>query len=227
MAEMIKVKSTAPDGFEFGAYHAEAEGRRRGGVVVIQEIFGIDQYVRADVERWAKLGFEAIAPSMYDRTHPGLDVAHDEAGMAEAFAAMRGAKPEDALADLAACIAFLKPRGPVFMVGYCYGGAMTWQAAGRLEGLSAGSSYYGGGVAGAADLTPKCPVICHFGRKDGHIPADETKAKIAAAQPQVPVYIYEHSGHGFNNDGRPDSDPGDAALARKRTLELFEQNGAL
>jgi carboxymethylenebutenolidase len=227
MAEMIKVKSTAADGFEFGAYHAEAEGKRRGGVVVIQEIFGIDQYVRADVERWAKLGFEAIAPSMYDRTHPGLDVAHDEAGMAEAFAAMRASSPENALADLAACIAFLKARGPVFMVGYCYGGAMTWQAAGRLDGLAAGSSYYGGGVAGAADLTPKCPVICHFGRKDGHIPADEVKAKINAAQPQVPVFIYEHSGHGFNNDGRPDSDPGDAALARKRTLELFEQNGAL
>ena len=227
MAEMIKLKSTAADGFEFGAYHAEPTGKRRGGVVVIQEIFGIDQYVRADVERWAGLGFEAIAPSMYDRVKPGLDVGHDEAGMAEAFAAVRQAKPEDALADLAACIAFLKPRGPVFMVGYCYGGAMTWQAAGRLDGISAASSYYGGGVAGAADLTPKCPIICHFGRKDGHIPADEVKATITAAQPQVPVYIYEQSGHGFNNDGRPDSDPDDAALARRRTLALFEQNGAL
>jgi carboxymethylenebutenolidase len=227
MAEMIKLKSTAADCFEFAAYHAGPAGKRRGGVIVIQEIFGIDQYVRADVERWAGLGFEAIAPSMYDRVKPGLDVGHDEAGMAEAFAAVRRAKPEDALADLAACVAFLKPKGPVFVVGYCYGGAMTWQAAGRLEGISAASSYYGGGVAGAADLTPKCPTICHFGRKDGHIPADETKTAIAAAQPGVPVYIYENSGHGFNNDGRPDSDPADAALARKRTLELFEHNGAL
>ena len=226
MAEMIKLKSTAADGFEFGTYHAAAPGGRRGGVVVIQEIFGIDQYVRADVERWAKLGFEAIAPSMYDRVKPGLDVGHDEAGMAEAFVAVRQAKPEDALADLAACIAFLKPRGPVFVVGYCYGGAMTWQAAGRLDGIAAASSYYGGGVAAAAGLTPKCPTICHFGRKDAHIPADEVKAAIEAAQPQVPVYIYENSGHGFNNDGRPDSDADDAALARGRTLALFEQNGA-
>jgi carboxymethylenebutenolidase len=226
MAQMITLKSTAPDGFEFAAYHSEAEGRRRGGVIVIQEIFGIDQYVRADVERWASLGFEAIAPSMYDRTHPGLDVAHDEAGMAIAFAAMRAGKPEDALADLAACVAFLKPRGPVFVVGYCYGGAMTWQAAGRLDDIAAASSYYGGGVAAAADLTPKCPILCHFGRKDAHIPADEVKATIQAAQPQVGVYIYEKSGHGFNNDGRPDSDPDDAALARQRTLELFEANGA-
>jgi carboxymethylenebutenolidase len=223
---MIKVKSNAADGFEFGAYHADAEGRRKGGVIVIQEIFGIDQYVRADVERWAKAGFEAIAPSMYDRTHPGLDVPHDEEGMAIAFAAMRAGNVDNALGDLSACLDYLKSRGPVFVVGYCYGGAMTWQAAGRLDGLAAASSYYGGGVAGAADLTPKCPTICHFGRKDAHIPADEVKATLQAAQPQVAVYIYEKSGHGFNNDGRPDSDPDDAALARKRTIELFEANGA-
>jgi carboxymethylenebutenolidase len=226
MAEMIKIKSTAEDGFEFGALHADAEGRRRGGVIVIQEIFGIDQYVKADVERWSKLGFEAVAPSMYDRVEPGFVAEHDETGMAAAFGAMGKAKPEDALADIAACIAFLAPRGPVFIVGYCYGGAMVWQSVGRLSGLAAGSSYYGGGVAAAADLTPKCPVICHFGRKDGHIPADEVSTKIKAAQPGVPVYIYENSGHGFNNDGRPDSDPDDAKLARERTLALFEQNGA-
>jgi carboxymethylenebutenolidase len=226
MGEMIRIKSTAEDGFTFGALHAEPQGKRRGGIVVIQEIFGIDQYVRADVERWAKLGFEALAPAMYDRTHPGFDVGHDDEGMAKAFGAMREAKPEYALADIQACIDYLKPRGPVFIVGYCYGGAMVWQAVGRLNGLSAGSSYYGGGVAGSADLTPKVPVICHFGRKDGHIPADEVKAKLAEAQPQVPVYIYENSGHGFNNDGRPDSDLADAQLARKRTLELFEKNGA-
>jgi carboxymethylenebutenolidase len=226
MAEMIKVKSNAADGFDFGAYHAEAEGRRKGGIVVIQEIFGIDQYVRADVERWAKAGFEAIAPSMYDRTHPELDVGHDDEGMPIAFAAMRAGNIDYALGDLAACIDLLKSRGPVFIVGYCYGGAMTWQAAGRLDGLAAASSYYGGGVAGAADLTPKCPTICHFGRKDAHIPADEVKETIENAQPEVEVFIYEKSGHGFNNDGRPDSDHDDAVLARKRTIELFEANGA-
>jgi carboxymethylenebutenolidase len=226
MAEMIRIKSTAADGFEFGAYHAQAEGRRRGGVVVIQEIFGIDQYVRADVERWAAAGFEAIAPAMYDRTHPGLDVGHDEAGMAVAMAARQGADVDTGIADLTACVKFLSARGPVFMVGYCFGGAMTWQAAGRIKGITAASSYYGGAVAASAGLTPKCPTICHFGRKDAHIPAEEVKAAINAAQPQVAVYIYENSGHGFNNDGRPDSDPADAALARQRTLELFAANGA-
>jgi carboxymethylenebutenolidase len=131
------------------------------------------------------------------------------------------------MADIAACIALLKAKGPVFIVGYCYGGTMTWHAAANLDGLSGASSYYGGGVGEAAALALKCPVICHLGRKDGYIPADEVKAKIQAAHPGLPVYIYEASGHGFNNDGRPDSDPDDAALARQRTLELFEKNGAL
>ena len=227
MAETIKIKSTAADGFEFSALHATPAGKRRGGVIVIQEIFGLDRYVQADVGRWAALGFEALAPSMYDRIAPGETWEHDPEGMAAAFATAQKAKPADAMADIAACIAFLKDRGPVFIVGYCYGGAMVWHASANLDGLAAGSSYYGGGVAAAADLTLKNPVICHFGRKDGHIPANEVSAKIRAAHPEVPVYIYENSGHGFNNDGRPDSDAADAKLARERTLALFEANGAL
>lgn len=225
MAEMIKIKS-ASDGFEFAALHAGPAGRRKGGVIVIQEIFGLDNYVHEDVERWAKAGFEAVAPSMYDRIQPGFVTEHGDEGIAAARQIVMQAKPEDAMADIAACIDYLAPRGPVFIVGYCYGGAMTWQAAAKLDGLAAASSYYGGSVAASAELTPKCPTICHFGRKDAHIPADEVKAALNAAQPQVAVYIYEDSGHGFNNDGRPDSDPGDAALARKRTIELFEANGA-
>jgi carboxymethylenebutenolidase len=224
MTEKITIKSTAADGFAFGALHAGARGPRKGGVIVIQEIFGVDQYVRADVERWAEQGYEVLAPYMYDRVAPNFEVGHDD--MQTAIATVSKAKPEDAMADVQACIDFLKPRGPVFIVGYCYGGTIVWQAAGRLEGLAAGSSYYGGGVAGATDLKPKCPVICHFGRKDGYIPADEVKVKLAGAHPDVAVHIYEKSGHGFNNHGRPDSDPDDAKLARERTLALFEANSA-
>ena len=224
MSEMIKLKSA--DGFEFGTLHAEAKGPRRGGIIIIQEIFGIDEYIVADVARWAEQGFEALAPSMYDRVEPGFVAGHDEAGFAAGFAHLGKSKPEDAIADLTACVAFLKPRGPVFITGYCYGGLMTWKAAGQIDGLAAASSYYGGGVPQVASMTPKCPTICHFGRKDGYINADEAKAAIQAAQPQVAVYIYENSGHGFNNDGRPDSDLNDAKLARRRTLDLFKANGA-
>ena len=225
MSQTITLTS-AHDGFAFTALHAEAQGPRKGGIVIIQEIFGLDEYVQADVERWSALGFEALAPSMFDRQEAGFVAAHDNDGLQAGFKHAMANGIDNAMGDLKACVDHLKAKGPVFMVGYCYGGTMTWQAAGRIDGIAAASSYYGGQVAGAAALAPKCPILCHFGRKDGHIPADDTKAAINAAQPQVEVYIYEASGHGFNNDGRPDSDPADAALARQRTLDLFLANGA-
>lgn len=225
MAETITLKSGI-DGFEFEALHAPAEGVRRGGVIIIQEIFGLDQYVQEDVARWAAKGFEAIAPSMYDRQKPSFTAEHDAEGMQEGFKYAMANGLDNPISDVQACIDALKASGPVFIVGYCYGGTVTWRAAALCDGVAAASSYYGGQVPAMADLTLKCPVICHFGRKDGHIPADDAVAKINAAHPEIAVYVYENSGHGFNNDGRPDSDLADAELARARTLELFAANGA-
>jgi carboxymethylenebutenolidase len=225
MADIIKIKS-GHDGFEFTALHAEPTGARKGGVIVIQEIFGLDKYVHEDVARWAALGFEAVAPSMFDRQEVGFTAGHDDAGMQSGVKYAMANGPDNAMSDIQACIDHLSPRGPVFIVGYCYGGTMVWLAASRTTGLSAGSSYYGGQVAGMAALALSCPVELHLGRKDGHIPADEVKAKVTQAHPEVAVFIYENAGHGFNNDGRPDSDLDDARLARQRTLALFEANGA-
>jgi carboxymethylenebutenolidase len=225
MAETITLTS-AIDGFSFDALHAPAEGRRRGGIVVIQEIFGLDKYVHEDVARWAAKGFEAIAPSLYDRQERGFTAGHDAEGMQQGFKYAMAAGVEQPMSDVQACVDALKDKGPVFIVGYCYGGWIVWRAAADVTGLAAGSSYYGGRIGTDLDIALKAPVICHFGRKDGHIPADEIKAKIAETHPDVPVYIYEGSGHGFNNDGVEAQDPADADLARKRTLDWFEQHGA-
>lgn len=225
MSETITL--TAPhDGFVLDALHAPASGARKGGVIVIQEIFGLDKYVQEDVARWAAKGFEVVAPSMFDRGEKGFTALHDEAGFARGRELAVGNGPANAMGDIQAGIDFLKDRGPVFIVGYCYGGTMAWLAASRCEGLSAASSYYGGQVAGMAKFDLTCPVIVHLGRKDAYIPAGEVKATIQAAHPDVPVHIYENSGHGFNNDGRPDSDLADAELARQRTVDLFLRNGA-
>ncbi len=220
MGEMITVKSTAEDGFAFAAYHAAASGERKGGVVVIQEIFGIDGHVRRDVDRWASLGFEAIAPSLYDRREPGFLAHHDADGMAAGIAHARATPLDQALADIAACRDYLEPRGKVSVVGYCYGGSLAWLAACKLDGLAAASSYYGSLVQANAALHPKCPTIIHLGREDG-IPADAVKADVQAANPGVPVYIYEGAGHGFNNESPERHHKESAELARKRTLELF------
>jgi carboxymethylenebutenolidase len=225
MAGTIMLKS-AIDGFEFDALHAEAQGRRRGGIVIIQEIFGLDKYVQDDVARWAAMGFEALAPSMFDRLEPRFLADHDDAGFQKGREYATAIGAENPVSDVQACTDYLKARGPVFIVGYCYGGAVAWRAASQVSGLSAGSSYYGGRIMDMVQFELKIPVICHFGRKDAHIPADAYKAAIEKAHPEVPIYIYENSGHGFNNAGRPDADPADALLARQRTLALFEANGA-
>lgn len=225
MTDIVTLAS-AVDGFEFTAVHAQAQGARKGGVVVIQEIFGLDQYVLADVERWSARGFEVLAPSIFDRAERGYVAEHEPAAFPVGIGHVQSIGVEKMLSDIQACIDALAPRGPVFAVGYCLGGSLVWLAASRLKGLAAGSAYYGSMIAANAEATLAAPVLVHLGRKDAHIPADEVKAKVEAAHPDVPVHIYENSGHGFNNDGRPDSDLADAELARARTLAFFEAHGA-
>jgi carboxymethylenebutenolidase len=220
VGEFIKLKGE--DGFEFSAYHAAPSGPRKGGIVIIQEIFGIDEHIRRDVNRWASMGFEAVAPSMYDRLEPGFTAAHDQAGLAAGIAHMRAAPIDQALSDIAVARDYLAPRGKVAITGYCYGGSMTWLSACKLDGFAAAASYYGSMVLANATLNPKCPTILHLGRKDAGIPCDEVKAAVQAANPGVEAYIYDDAGHGFNNEDPQRLNEASATLARKRTLELFE-----
>ncbi|HEY2049647.1 MAG TPA: dienelactone hydrolase family protein [Caulobacteraceae bacterium] len=220
MGDTVRIRSTAQDGFEFAAYHAAPVGERNGGVIVLQEIFGIDEHMRRDVDRWASLGYEAIAPSLFDRRQPGFVAHHDQAGMTAGIGHAMGSPIDQVLADIAAVRDHLAPAGKVFVVGYCYGGSLAWIAAGRLDGLSGASSYYGSLVQGNATLKPRCPTIIHLGRLD-NIPADAVKAAVQAANPETPVYIYEGAGHGFNNEDPGRHAPEAAELARQRTLALF------
>jgi carboxymethylenebutenolidase len=215
------------DGFEFTAYHEPAFTPRKGGVIVIQEIFGIDRHVRADVERWAKMGYEAIAPAMFDRLQRDFHAEHDDAGIKAGIEKARATPLEQAMGDIAACRDFLKARGPkVCVVGYCYGGSLTWLAASRLSGIAAASSYYGSMVQANAAAKLQCPTIVHLGRTDPGIPADEVAAAVAQHHPEVPVYIYEGAGHGFNNQSPERYNAEAADLARHRTLELFDGAGS-
>ena len=219
MGDTIRLKGQ--DGFEFSAYHAAPAGERKGGVVVIQEIFGIDEHIRRDVDRWASLGYEAIAPSLYDRREPGFISAHSPEGMAAGVAHARATPLEQALGDIAAVRDRLAPAGKVFVVGYCYGGSLTWLAACDLEGFAAASSYYGSMVQANASKAPRCPTIVHLGRKDAMIPCDEVKAAVQASNPNVEVFIYDDAGHGFNNEDPERLNEASAKLARERTLDLF------
>jgi carboxymethylenebutenolidase len=222
MGETIKLAGA--DGFEFTAYHEPAFTPRKGGVIVIQEIFGIDRHVRADVGRWAKMGYEAIAPALFDRLQRDFHAEHDDAGIKAGIEKARATPLDQALGDIAACRDFLKGRGEkVCVVGYCYGGSLTWLASTRLDGVAAASSYYGSLVKQFAAEAPRCPVIVHLGRTDPGINADEVAAEVGRRHADVPVYIYEGAGHGFNNQSPERYNAEAADLARHRTLELFDR----
>ena len=220
MGEMIKLKSQS-DGFEFDAYHVKPGDARRGGLIVVQEIFGLTDGIKQIADSFAEDGYEVIAPSMYDRSERGLNVAIPEAdfekliGYAQAsFAHVKG--------DIQACIDALK--APVFITGFCYGGSVAWFAAAQCTGLSAASGFYGGNIATQMlELEPKVPIILHFGDKDQHITPDHWD-KIRERHPDVPVHIYP-ADHGFFSPDRPPTvhDPDSARLARLRTLQLFHQ----
>jgi carboxymethylenebutenolidase len=220
MASMINISGA--DGFEFSALHEQAFTPHKGCVIVLQEIFGIDQFVRADVERWAKAGYEVLAPSLFDRREPHFTADHSPEGMTAGITHARATPLEQALGDIGACRDFFGGRGKVCVVGYCYGGSLAWLSAGKVEGIAAASSYYGSLVQAHAELKPLCPVIINLGRTDAGIPADAVSQAVTDHNPQVPVYIYEGAGHGFNNESPERYNEEAADLARMRTRELFD-----
>ena len=218
-------KMTMADGAEIGVYHAKPVGARKGGLVLVQEIFGVTAHIRDLCEEYAADGYEVLAPAVFDREHPGFEVDHDEAGINAGVELARKLHPFDlTLADVQTCVDSLAAAGPVFVVGYCYGGSVAWFAATRMHGVAAASGYYGGMIAEAADDEPKVPVILHFGREDHGIPMEGVEKIIAKDWPNAAVYVYE-AGHGFNSDRRDAHDPESAKLAKQRTLELFAANG--
>ena len=215
-----KITLDASDGFRLEAWQADPKQAPRAAVVVIQEIFGVNAHIRELCEGFAEQGYLAIAPALFDRVERGVELDYDEAGIQRGADLARNRLDLDqALLDIQAAIDAGAKVGPVGIVGYCFGGLLTWLAACRLERVACASSYYGGGIDRFADLTPRCPVIFHFGARDAHILPEHVE-RIRAAHPELPVHVYE-ADHGFNCDHRASHDDDAAALARQRTLDLF------
>jgi len=218
------IEMTMKDGAKIGVYHVEPSGTRRGGLVLIQEIFGVTEHIKELCDGYVDEGYEVLAPSLYDREEPGFQAGYEPEDIQRALKIARGGHPfELSIADAQGCIDALKEKGAVFITGYCYGGSVSWAAACKCEGLAAASGYYGGNIPAMAEWEPKCPVILHFGKLDHGIPM-EAVDKVRAAHPDVPIYLYD-AGHGFNSDRRADYNEGAAKLGKQRTLEMFRANG--
>ena len=217
MGQTIKLK--AADGHEFSAYRADPEGSPLGGMIVLQEIFGVTDHIRDVTDEYAAAGYLAVAPALFDRTQ--ADAIFDYTDIQPALAVMQSLSDENAVLDMAAAAEAAAEGGAVGAVGYCWGGAMAYLAACEVD-ITAASSYYGRAIERMLDKTPRCPVMYHFGELDQSIPM-ELVDKIRAARPEGSFFVYPDAGHGFNCTQRPDFHPESAELARRRSLEFFER----
>ncbi len=217
-----KINLTASDGVTISAYRADPVGKPRGGLVVCQEIFGVNPHIRSVCDRYAQEGYLAVAPAFFDRVQADVELGYEPDDINKGKEFMQKISIDTALKDVAAAIAVASEAGKVGIVGYCWGGTIAWAAAGSLDGLSASIPYYGGGIAGMADKKPRIPTMAHFGEKDHAIPMSDVE-KVRAAQPDVIVHTYP-AGHGFNCDMRGSYDKPSADLALSRTLEFLRKH---
>ena len=213
----------AADGFTLAAYRAKPAGTvKRGAVVVIQEIFGVNAHIRNVTDGFAAEGYEAIAPALFDRAQRNVELGYDDKG-ADIGVELRGRIPVDqTLADVAAAVKAVSSAGPVAVIGYCWGGSIAFLSATRLSGVACAVGYYGGRIAAHADEKSKVPVLLHFGEKDHGIPMSDV-AKIREKRPDVEIQVYP-ADHGFNCDVRGSYDPASAKLALQRSLAFLDQH---
>ena len=214
------ISLTAADGHTLSAYEAEPQGAFKGGLVILQEIFGVTGHIRRVCDGYAADGFRVAAPALFDRAR--RDVELDYGDIEGGKSLVQAINPGDVLKDVAAAVEHLSAFGPVAVVGFCWGGTLAHAAAGGLP-IKASVSYYGGHIVNLLERTPKVPVQYHFGEQDAHIPA-EAVAQIRAAFPEQEIHTYPSAGHGFNCDERPDYHAPSAALARKRALAFLEKH---
>ena len=226
MSEWIKLK--AEDGHELSAYVAQPAGPAVGVLVVIQEIFGVNAHIRRVADGYAKDGFLVVAPALFDRFERGVELAYEGEDQQRAYGFYQKLTPEAALLDVAAAYGWANnSKKAIGVIGYCYGGLMSWLTATRGKTLKMQPSccvgYYPGGIGQVATEDPSCPVMLHFGAEDSHIGQDQIEA-VRSAHPEVEIFVYEGAGHGFNCDARSSYDARSAALARERSLAFLKSH---
>jgi carboxymethylenebutenolidase len=219
----------AADGHEFQAYVAMPEGTPIGGLVVVQEIFGVNASIRDTADAYAKDGFVAVAPAIFDRYERGIELSYEGEDMKKAFELYGKLNLDTTLLDVAAAFQEAKTKSGkgVAVLGFCYGGLTSWVAATRAATVGIDPActvgYYAGGVGKIATEEPTCPVMLHFGGADTHIGPDQIDA-VRTAHPEVEIHLYDGAKHGFANAWRAESNPEAAALARERSLAFLKKH---
>ncbi len=220
---MPHISLTASDGHTLGAYRADPEGNPRGGIVVIQEIFGVNSHIRSICDRLAADGYAAIAPALFDRTERDFESGYSPEEIEKARSFIANPDFDAYLRDTDAARAALAGTGKVGIVGFCLGGSVAFAAATRLDGFSAAVGFYGGRIAAMADEKPQIPTQLHYGAEDHGIPMSNVDT-VRGKRPDVEIFVYEGAGHGFNCDTRASYHPEAAKLAWERTTAFFAEH---
>ena len=219
MGQMIEL--TAADGFKLSAYTA-GDAAATKGLVVVQEIFGVNHHIRDMADRFAAHGYAVCAPALFDRARPGVELGYTQDDIGKGRELRMQLDDAKVMADVAAAAAHLAGR-KLGIVGYCFGGTVAWWGATRSRDFAAASCWYGGGIPGTREERPSCPVQMHFGEKDASIPMTDVDA-VRAAQPNAEIYVYAGAQHGFGCDERGSFSKPDYELAQRRTLEFFARH---
>jgi carboxymethylenebutenolidase len=221
---MSETTLTAVDGHKLEAYVARPNGNPIAGLVVIQEIFGVNRHIRSITDSYANDGFLAVAPALFDRIERGVELAYEGPDAQKGMAILQKLDNAKALEDVNAALQYVRAQTgkKSGVIGYCLGGLLAWLSATRLQ-PDAAVGYYAGRIGNFASENPTAPVQLHFGRLDTHIPAEQVN-KVQEAHPEVEIYWYENAGHGFNCDMRASYNPEASALARTRALNFLKQH---
>lgn len=205
------------DGYSLGALSAQPKGAPIGGVVVLQEIFGLSSHIRDMCAFFAGAGYHAMAPGLFDRVERDFHAEHDPEGIKKGIQAVTACPWPQVASDIQAAVDAL-PK-PVYVTGFCYGGAAAWVAAARCEGVNAASCFYGRLIADLLTDKPKVPMMLHYGASDASIPVENVE-KVRLAAPDSPLYLYD-AGHGFCRAGSHDYNAAACDLALNRTVDWF------
>jgi len=211
-----QIEFAAADGRRLTGYEARPGGEPRGGLVVVQEIFGITAHIRDVVDAFAAAGYHALAPALFDRLEPGVVLPYTDIDGGRARVAKLSR--QHIVADVGGAVMHLAGSGRVGVIGYCWGGTVAWIAAASLP-VSAAVSYYGTRIVENLDLAPACPMQFHFGEDDASIPPERIE-QVRAACPAGEYHVYP-AGHGFNCTDRADYHADSARLAFERTLDFL------
>lgn len=219
------ISLSAQDGHQLDAYEARPRGRVRGGIVLLQEIFGVTSHIKSVCDGYAEIGYRVVAPSLFDRIGKGIVLGYSKEDAVRGRDLRSRISWDDTRADVLAAVHHLQDAGKIATIGYCWGGTVSWRSAAHIDLLAAAVCYYPTQIAGVVEEQPKCPVLMHFGESDPIATVEHAKLLRAAHGQGVDIHIYP-AGHGFNCDEAAGFHAPSAALALRRTLEFLDAHAA-